>query len=203
MVSAIDDACVEWAAARAVAHGHRDSGDEFCVRRFDQRTLIAVIDGLGHGAAAATVAKQCIQLLEQARTPDIVRFVQHCHQHLRGSRGLVMSLAAFGALANTMTWVGVGNVGGTLWRPRSSQRHTLILRSGLVGDVLPRLQASVIPVREGDMLVFTTDGVAGEIDDRLLQGSSMPMIADRILANGCKGHDDALALVARYKGTAR
>jgi serine phosphatase RsbU (regulator of sigma subunit) len=202
MVSAVGDARVEWAAARAVARGYRDSGDEFYVRCFDHRTLIAVIDGLGHGAAAATVARQCIQVLERAPAPDIVRLVEQCHHHLRGSRGLVMSLAMFDALANTMTWIGVGNVCGTLWRPRSSQRQTLLLRGGLVGDVLPRLQESVVPVSEGDMLVFTTDGVADEIDNRLLQGSSVQMIAERILAHGYKGHDDALALVARYKGSA-
>jgi serine/threonine protein phosphatase PrpC len=195
--------CVEWAAARAVARGYRDSGDEFCVRCYGHRTLIAVIDGLGHGQAAATVARQCIRILEQSSTPDIVRLVRRCHDDLRGSRGLVMSLATFDSVANTMTWIGVGNVCGTLWRPRSSQRQTLLLRGGLVGDVLPRLQESVVPVSEGDMLVFTTDGVADEIDNRLLQGSSVQMIAERILAHGYKGHDDALALVARYKGSAR
>jgi serine phosphatase RsbU (regulator of sigma subunit) len=203
MVSTVNDACVEWATARAVAHGHRDSGDEFCVRPFEYRTLIAVLDGLGHGPAAATVARQGVRLLEQAQTPDVVRLVHECHDGLRGSRGLVMSLAMFDAPANTMTWVGVGNVCGTLWRPSSSQRQTLLLRSGLVGDVLPRLQESVIPVSEGDTLVFTTDGVTEDIDDRVLQSSSLQGIADRILAYGSKGRDDALALVARYRGATR
>jgi serine phosphatase RsbU (regulator of sigma subunit) len=189
--------------ARAIAHGHRDSGDEFCVRPFECRTLIAVLDGLGHGPAAATVARQGVRLLEQAQTPDVIRIVQECHDGLRGSRGLVMSVAMFDAPSNTMTWVGVGNVCGTLWRRSSSQRQTLLLRSGLVGDVLPRLQESVIPVSEGDTLVFTTDGVAEDIGDRVLQGSSVQAIADRILACGSKGRDDALALVARYKGAAR
>ena len=203
MVSAVNDACVEWAAARAVAHGQRDSGDEFCVRPFEHRTLIAVLDGLGHGSAAATVARQGVRLLEQARTPDVVRLFQECHDGLRGSRGVVMSVAMFDAPAKTMTWVGVGNVCGTLWRHGALHPQTLLLRSGLVGDVLPRLHESVVPLAEGDTLVFTTDGVAENIDDRLLQGSSVQVIADRILACGSKGHDDALALVARYKGAGR
>ncbi len=203
MVSAVSDACVEWAAARAAARGHRDSGDEFCVRPFDHRTLIAVLDGLGHGLAAATVARHGVRLLEQAQTADVVRLVHECHDGLRGSRGVVMSVAMFDAPANTMAWVGVGNVCGTLWRQGAAHPQTLLLRNGLVGDVLPRLQVSVVPVTEGDTLVFTTDGVAENLDDRLLQGPSVQVIAERILAHGSKGHDDALALVARYKGAAR
>jgi phosphoserine phosphatase RsbX len=200
MVSTLNDACVEWATARAVAPGHHDSGDEFCVRPFERRTMIAVLDGLGHGSAAALVARQGVRLLEQAQTSDILKLVRECHERLRGSRGVVMSLAIFNAPENTMTWMGVGNVCGTLWSPRSSTRRTLLLRSGLVGDMLPRLQVSVVPVTEGDTLIFTTDGVAANIDDRLLQGHSPQVIAERILTRCRNGHDDALALVARYRG---
>ena len=203
MVSTLNDACVEWATARAVAPGHHDSGDEFCVRLFERRTIIAVLDGLGHGSAAAIVARQVVQLLEQAQTSDIVTLVRACHERLRGSRGVVMSLAMFDAAENTMTWIGVGNVCGTLWSPRSSVRRTLLLRGGLVGDMLPRLQVSVVPVTEGDTLVFTTDGVAGNIEDRMLEGQSLQVIAERILTRCSNGHDDALALVARYRGSTR
>jgi negative regulator of sigma-B (phosphoserine phosphatase) len=203
MVSALSEACVEWAAARAVAPGHRDSGDEFCIRLFEHRTMIAVLDGLGHGPAAATVAKEGLRLLEQAQSPDVVRLVHECHEGLRGSRGVVMSLAMVDSHENTMTWIGVGNVCGTLHCARSSARKTLLLRGGLIGNALPRLQASVVPVVEGDMLIFTTDGVNPGIEDRLLHGQSLQAIAERILARNRSGRDDALALVARYRGAAR
>ena len=203
MVPAVNDVCVEWAAAKAAARGFCDSGDEYCVRAFDHRTMVAVLDGLGHGPAAASVARQSVRLLQNARTSDISRLVRECHEHLRRSRGVVMSLAMFDGTENTMEWLGVGNVYGMLWCPRSSLRRTLVLRGGLVGEVLPRLQASVLPVTEGDTLVFTTDGVTADIDDRLLRGSSVHVIAERILARRRSGHDDALALVARYRGAHR
>jgi len=203
MVSTLSDACVEWAAARAVAPGHRDSGDEFCIRLFDHRTMIAVLDGLGHGPAAASVAKEGVRLLEQARSPDVVRLVHECHEGLRGSRGVVMSLAVVDSHENTLTWIGVGNVSGTLHCARSSVRKTLLQRGGLIGNALPRLQASVVTVAEGDMLIFTTDGVKPGIEDRLLRGQSLQAIAERILVRSRSGRDDALALVARYRGAAR
>lgn len=202
MVSTVKRACGEWATAKAVARGHRDSGDEFCVRSFDQRTMIAVLDGLGHGPAAARAAREGVRLLERSLTPDLLTLVRECHDGLRASRGVVMSLAMFDGGGSTMTWIGVGNVCGTLWSPRSSTRQTLLLRGGLVGDTLPRLQVSVVPVSDGDTLIFTTDGIA-DINDRLLQGQSLQAVAERILACGSKGHDDALTLVARYRGATR
>jgi serine/threonine protein phosphatase PrpC len=203
MVSSVSDACVEWAAARAVARGQCDSGDEYCVRSFGSRTVVAVLDGLGHGSAAARVAQQGVRLLEQVDTPDVMTIVRKCHDGLRGSRGVVMSVAMFDAPTDTMTWLGVGNVYGTLWCPRSSSRRTLLLRGGLVGDALPRLQGSVMPVTEGDILVIATDGVGREIEDRLLHGVSLQAIAERILTRCSTGDDDALALVARYRGATK
>ena len=203
MVSALNGACVEWAAARAVAPGHRDSGDEFCVRQFEHRTMVAVLDGLGHGPAAATTAREGVRLLEEAATSDLVRLVRECHEGLRGSRGLVMSMAMFDSHEQTMSWIGVGNVNGTLRSPRSSERRTLLLRGGLLGNALPRLQLAVVPVSDGDTLTLTTDGVKVGIDDRFLHGPSLQAIAEQILVRYRSGRDDALALVARYRGTTK
>jgi serine phosphatase RsbU (regulator of sigma subunit) len=203
MVSTLDGAGVEWATARVAAPGHCDSGDECCVRTIEQRTMIAVLDGLGHGPAAASAARLGVQLLEQSHADDVVTLVRECHSALRGSRGAVMSLAMFDSLERTLTWIGVGNVHGSLWCPQSTTWKSLLLRSGVVGVVLPHLRASVVPMNEGDTLVLTTDGVGQEIDDRLLNGDSLQINAERILARCRTGHDDALVLLARYRGAGR
>lgn len=203
MVSTVGGACVDWAAARVNATGHADSGDQCCVRTFDQRTMIAVLDGLGHGPAAASAARLGVELLEQSPARDVVTLVRECHDRLRGSRGAVISLAIFDSLQRTMTWIGVGNVRGSLWCPQPAIWKSLLLRSGVVGEILPQLQASVIPITEGDTLVFATDGMGPEIDDRLLRGDSLHTTAERILARCRTGHDDALVLLARFRGAGR
>lgn len=200
MVSTID-ARVEWATAGVVAPGHLDSGDESCVRTVDDRTIVAVLDGLGHGSEAADAARLGVALLEQSRARDVVTMIRECHNGLRRTRGAVMSIAMFDSTERTMTWIGVGNVHGSLWCPRSATWQSLLLRSGVVGDCLPQLQASVVPVNEGDTLIFTTDGVNPALDDRLVKGDSLRAAAERILARWRAGHDDALVLLARYRGT--
>lgn len=203
MVSTLDGACVEWAAASVVATGHQDSGDKCYVRAIDHLTLIAVLDGLGHGPQAASAARLGVALLEQAQARDVVTLTRDCHHALRGSRGAVMSVAMFDSVERTIAWIGVGNVRGSLWCPRSSTWHSLLLRRGVVGDCLPQLQASVLPLNDGDTLVFTTDGVNPVLDHHLLSGDSLQGTAERILARCRTGHDDALVLLARYRGASR
>jgi serine/threonine protein phosphatase PrpC len=165
--------------------------------------MIAVLDGLGHGPEAASAARLGVRQLEQSRAQDVVTLVRECHAGLRSSRGAVMSIAMFDSVERTMTWLGVGNVRGSLWSPRSSTWKSLVLRSGVVGDCLPQLQASVVPLNEGDTLVFATDGIGQEIDDCLLKEHSLQATADRIVARYRRGHDDALVLLARYRGAGR
>jgi len=124
---------------------------------------------------------------------------------LRSTRGVVISLAAFNAVDETMTWVGVGNVEGVLLRADPTVdpgNESLLLRSGVVGSRLPLLHASIVPVMRGDTLIFATDGIRSEFAQRLALGDGPQQLADRILAQYAKGTDDALVLVARYVGEA-
>jgi hypothetical protein len=61
----------------------------------------------------------------------------------------------------------------------------------------------VIRLNEGDTLVVSTDGVNADIDAHLLEGISLQAMAERILARCRTGRDDALVLLARYRGAGR
>jgi serine/threonine protein phosphatase PrpC len=199
-VATVSQGCLEWASARSAARGQVESGDDACVRAFPDQVLVAVLDGLGHGAAAADVTRVGVDLIARAPNPDVLALVRECHRKLQGTRGLVMSVAMFDAPSATMTWIGIGNVSGALWSSRSRCPSTLLLRGGLLGTQLPQLKTAVVPVEAGDTLILATDGVEREIDGRLLQGPSLQSVADRVLRECGTTADDALVLVARYRG---
>lgn len=199
-MASVTAGCVEWAAACATATGCSDSGDEFCVHPLPSGVLIAAVDGLGHGPAAAAAARITMALLETTSTDNLLTLVADCHQRLRGTRGLVMSLALFDALRNTMAWIGVGNVAGMLWKENSRSPEALLLRSGVVGAVLPELRATTLPVSAGDTLVLATDGVRHDFTREIERGRSLQEMANRILERHRRGVDDALVLLARYRG---
>ena len=194
---------VHWGVATLALEGQTESGDLHLVLPVKDGALVAVVDGLGHGEEAAAAARLAVTTLERYPDEAPLSLLQRCHVALKGSRGVVMSLARFDAPRGTMTWLGVGNVEGVLhhadWSERSA-RASLITRGGIVGSEVPAVQAAVIPVGPGDTLVFATDGVgSGFLSD--VSGRENPQrLADQILARHGKGKDDALVLVARYLG---
>ncbi|MEJ2726769.1 MAG: stage II sporulation protein E (SpoIIE), partial [Deltaproteobacteria bacterium] len=78
--------------------------------------------------------------------------------------------------------------------------EALLLRGGVLGYQLPSLRVSALPVTEGDLLAFATDGIRGNFSEGLSPDDSPQQNTDRILACFCKETDDALVLVLRFRG---
>ncbi|MBI3622136.1 MAG: SpoIIE family protein phosphatase [Nitrospirae bacterium] len=196
---------IEWGVA-ARHHGvEAESGDCCVVQQSTRGALVAVIDGVGHGAEAARVARTAAAVLEKYADESVIELVQRCHRQLLSMRGAVMTLASFDAVDGTMMWLGVGNVEGVLLRTDPTATPNIespVLRGGVVGYQLPPLRASVIPVRRGDTLILATDGIRSGFAERSVLHDSPQKTADAILARHGKETDDALVLVARYLGRA-
>jgi phosphoserine phosphatase RsbX len=192
---------IEWAVASRPLPGQTESGDRHWVRTLSGKVLVAVVDGLGHGGEAAAAAKIAVSTLDKHGGEPPADLILCCCQSLVASRGVVMSLAYFNALDDTMTWLGVGNVEGVLIRGNvraTPGQETLLLRPGVVGDRQPRLSPSVVQVAAGDLLIFATDGIRAGFAENICSCDSPQRIADRILAECALETDDALVLVARY-----
>jgi hypothetical protein len=194
---------IEWAVADRVQPGQSESGDRHLVLSTADRGLVAVVDGLGHGADAASAAKVAVQALERGANRPLVQLVRDCHQSLMGTRGAVLSVAAFSFADDTMAWIGVGNVEGRLLRaPGSAARRAegLLVRGGVVGAQLPPLLPQVVPIRRGDTLILATDGVRSDFLDARLPYQAPAALARHVLARFGTHTDDALVLAVRYRG---
>ena len=196
---------IEWAVAELAQPGQSESGDRHLVLSTMDGGLVAVVDGLGHGAEAASAAKVAVRALERGADRPIVQLLRDCHQSLIGTRGAVMSVAAFSFADETMTWLGVGNVEGRILSSPVSggpRPEALLVRGGVVGAQLPPLVSKVIPIRRGDMLIVATDGIRSEFLDAPLPYQEPQTLADHVLARWGMQTDDALVLVVRYRGAA-
>ena len=190
---------LEWGVAAQALPGQATCGDRHVMQVFPSGALVAVIDGLGHGEEAATAAEIAVMTLIGNAHESVITLLNRCHEQLRASRGVVMSMASFNAVEGTLTWAGVGNVEGILRRAGTNvSDETLLLRGGIVGIQLPPLFASIIPVMPGDTLIFVTDGITPGFAEKLNLRDPPQELADRILAQHSKGTDDALVLIARY-----
>ena len=196
---------VEWAASARPRRGEAVSGDLGFVTTVPGGSLVAAVDGVGHGREAARAARTAATVVRATPDADLVALVQRCHEALRGTRGAAVSVAFLSHADATLRWLGVGTVEGRLLAGRAGDTgrdRSLRLVRGLPGHVLPRLTVTTLPLRRGDLVVLATDGVAGQFADALEVAGSAEAIAQRILARHCDGSDDALAVVARWLPTA-
>ena len=189
--------------AKSILRGQGESGDRHLVCCGGNGILIAAIDGIGHGEEAANAAEAAIAILKASPDEPVISLLERCHEGLRWTRGVVLSLASIDPKHGMMTWIGVGNVQGVLMRAgaqKGSVEEVLLLRGGVVGSQLPALQAAVLPIAKGDTLVFVTDGIRSEFVEGLSALESPQRAADKILKQHGRGNDDALVLVVRVIG---
>jgi phosphoserine phosphatase RsbX len=183
--------------------GEPESGDLDVVVEFAGGTLVGAIDGLGHGEEAAAAARAAAAVCRGHAGDPLEKLMQRCHAELRRTRGAVLSLASFRDADRTISWLGVGNVEGVLFRADAGAerpREDLICRPGIVGYRMPQLRERVLPLETGDVVIFATDGIDGRFCVVETPTQREPDdIADEILHTYAKELDDALVVVARYR----
>ena len=184
--------------------GQAECGDLHVVAPFRDGVLVAVVDGVGHGHEAAEAAKIATGILKRCPQEPVSFLLKYCHEGLRETRGVVMSLASFNTRQGTMTWAGVGNVEGRLLSKGSTRDNsrTLLLSAGILGHRLTPLSPAVVPVHSGDTLILATDGARENFCRGLNLNQPPQIISDYILARDARRTDDALVVVARYQATA-
>jgi phosphoserine phosphatase RsbX len=195
------DLKVDTAFATVPLPGQKESGDLSLIKRVGAGTLVAVVDGLGHGEEAASAAHAAVGALDRYSRDPLSDLVRRAHEALVGLRGVVLALAYLDPQAATLTWLGVGNVGGILLRADAGSRPariTLVASAGFIGGELPHPTTRSVPLALGDTVILFSDGVKDGFADSVALSNSPQQIADTVLARHSKGNDDALVLVARY-----
>ncbi len=191
---------LRYGSATSALRDSGSSGDLAVVDVHPRGALLAVIDGVGHGESAALAAEHARLAIHAHVRDSPVTVVRRCHEKLRHTRGVVMSIAAIDFEHGTLNWLGVGNVRGVLYRATDkadTRPEELLLRPGVVGAKLPALRTTVTPVGRSDTLILATDGIHSEFADRLTPSGEPRALAQRILAHYGRRTDDALVLVAQ------
>lgn len=182
--------------------GERQSGDRCVVETRGERTLIGVIDGLGHGAEAAQAAAAAAEVLETFAAEPIGLLLQRCHEQLRSTRGAAITLVVVDSESCKLECVGAGSVAAALANTESSGRSVcqeLLVRGGLAGRSLPSTEAMHSLFRVGDTVVLATDGVHPAFIDGISSDEPAQQLAEQLLRRYGTAHDDALVVVARLQ----
>lgn len=189
-----------WGCASRALDSERGSGDRGLVLRHASGILLAVVDGLGHGATAAEAAQSATAALERFAEPDLRRVLQNCHGRMKGTRGATMALAWIDLSTSLLSWLGMGNVAGILHRARRDPPSTPLMPQfgGIVGRHISAGNPARVRIGAGDTIVLATDGVRRGFADHVPDPRRAEVeIAEKLIAAHASDRDDALVLVAR------
>jgi len=190
---------LDFGVAGAALEGEDGSGDLAVLAPTSSGELACLIDGLGHGDAAADAAAAAAEVIRHHAEAPPQELLDRCHEALKETRGVVMTLAWFDVGTSELVWTGVGKVDARLWHPSEGGRHDVALVfGGVVGYQVPRVRPSKLSLAPGDLLVMVTDGIDPGFAAALDGGGPAQAVAERVFAAHGKGTDDALVLVVRY-----
>lgn len=172
------------------------NGDSYFLYHFEDKTIIAVIDGLGSGRMAFEASLKARQFIADNYHAPLEEIIQGIHQSLRLTRGVAISIALINDTANTLEYVGIGNVLGRVYN--SPKPINLVNYNGTLGIALQRFKVFSYPWQVGNILILTTDGISTKYnfdkDPSLLKQHPI-IIANAIFRDFSKTHDDATILV--------
>ena len=190
---------LDWASAVRPFPGEHACGDALFVDSFPGGTLVALIDGLGHGPEAASAAGAAVAALALSSSDPVGLLLERCHLALSRTRGAAISLLSL--REGVLSWVGVGNVEAVLLRggaTENSRVEHLLLVGGIVGQKLPRLQVRSVTVAAGDLLAAASDGVRPDFGSRIDRHAS-PFDSSRAILEESDVEDDLLVWLGRIK----
>lgn len=191
---------IDWHATMRPQPGQTVCGDNYLVEPYEGGILVAVVDGLGHGAKAADASAAAVEALKKRPHDHVTDILEYCHRATRQTRGNVMSIASIKA-NGSLTWIGIGNVSALVVRHTPDSqfvREHLLLRGGVVGYRLPPLRPFSLALNPNDTLIFATDGIRSAFTEHIPFQETPKKIADSILERHSRETDDATVLVARY-----
>jgi len=189
-------------AARCVAmRGETVSGDGWHVARRGTQLAVAVVDGLGHGPAAADAALAGLGAFGRDPAGDPGGSIGRMHAAMAGTRGGAAAVARYDAASGALAFCGIGNISATVLDPAGTRG--LASHAGIVGAQFRRAQTFDVPDCRGRLLVMHSDGLQSRWNLQAYPGllrRHPATIAAVLMRDFDRGRDDATVVVARLGG---
>ena len=184
---------------RAPKRGEVECGDDWSTVIDEHgRAVLAVADGLGHGAAAAEASRRAVAVAAEHAADPLGTVVSTVHGALRPTRGAALAIAELSADQSGVKYIGVGNIAASLVTPTTSK--SLVSHNGIAGHELRKIQEFQYDWPPAALLVMHSDGVSAKWELSRYPGlhrCDPSVVAGVIYRDFSRGRDDALVVVVR------
>jgi hypothetical protein len=183
---------------RALLWDISECGDLGYIKEYDNKCFVCLIDILGHGKLARSIAVDAEEYLEANYQRNLVDVMNGLHKHLYGSRGGVVLMCRLDIPSEKLQYTGIGNVTG---RVIGSNQHRMLSKDGIVGfgSINPVIRECDFSDR--DLLILYSDGIKEHfnlLDHLALFTGETESIARGVLKEFGKKTDDACCIVLKY-----
>ena len=189
---------MQFSMVKRALEGEKVCGDAYFIKAFENKVLITVIDGLGHGPDAAVAANTAVEYIKNNYKKGLTDMIEGCHKEMGGTRGAVIGIALIDLENSILRYTGVGNIevmvkSRTVFRPISI--------NGILGYNLHQVKETEFPFNPGDLILLHSDGISKRFDLNLCPPEFLEQhpqtIVERIMAEFGSKRDDLCIVTAR------
>ena len=138
-----------------------ECGDTGRVYKNNEICCLALVDVLGHGAVARSVAILAENYLDSHYGDDPVSLLQGLHAYLSGTRGAVAAFCRLCLQTGELDFAGIGNITAKII---GEKNESLVSRDGIIGYRAVRPHAVKTRIKPGDVVLMHSDGIKSHID---------------------------------------
>ena len=169
-------------------------GDVVAITRNPSGVLIAVADGLGHGQFAYEAARTFCDFAVSHVEDGVESIISNAKSVMSKTRGAAAALVNIDEDQKILEFIGVGNIE---LRSVSKEKICPVSMPGIVGASLRRIRSFRYAVNHDDLFVIFSDGISSRFALEDYRERTDREVADRILDEFGKSHDDATCVVVR------
>jgi len=176
-------------------------GDGWDVFSYGNRTVILVVDGLGHGLEASEVPREAIKIFRKNSTGEPGEILRLLHASLRSTRGGAVAVTVIDEGSGTVTFSGAGNISGRIIS--SSGTRNMVSLNGTAGVEIRKIQEFTYAWEPGAILILHSDGLATHWELGNYPGllkKHPALIAGVLYRDHARGRDDVTILVVKREG---
>ena len=179
--------------------GEDECGDDCAIVATDEgRCAILLVDGLGHGVAAASAAEEATRLFRARPTDGPEAILAMLHDGLRGTRGAAAAVAEIDPRRERLRFAGVGNIAGAVCA--DGTMRSMVSHHGTLGHRAARFHGFTYPWSASTVVVLHSDGLSARWDLGTyagLAGRHPMLIAGVLYRDFARRTDDAAVAVLR------
>lgn len=173
------------------------SGDEVLFEHEPDKTMLAVIDGTGHGYEAHQIAMRIKSLIVKYwSSMELAKLLHKVHLLIHPCIGASVGIVIISG--ESLEFAGVGNISAYVIGKES---YAFTCNPGAVGSQIRNVYIQANDIVAGDVIIMHSDGIKSrfytQYDNEKLKQPAHEIL-DYIFNNFAKQHDDASCVVYRF-----